>query len=498
MGPADGTNNVVLQKLSDLNQEMIRVEAQVLANQYDSVKSATQSNFPESLKTPTMKDLEHRLSTLQEKHSDMALEFGPKWPELVALDEQIADVKRQLESETKRSLQQVKMDHDLAEAHRQRVAAAVADQTGLADRLSQDSIQYNILKREVETDRQLRDGLLQRLKETGISEGFRFANIRVIDSAKVQSKPDSPNVPMNLALGLTMGLTCGLMLAFFGEFIDRTVKTPEDVEQTLGLPFLATIPVFQKSWKKATGGLLVQGERRTHENALVPSMNFGGHMYWESYRSLRTSLLLSSSDDRRPQTILVTSSLPGEGKSSTVVNLGITLAQTGARTLILELDLRKPSLGNLFHLPKANGMSRYLAGHTDLHTQILSAGIPNLFIIPAGPALPNPPELMGSKRMDLALNLLSGYFDYIVIDSPPVMAVTDALVIASQADGVVLVVQGGKTPKAVVQNTRNLLLGVGARILGALITRADPKNSGFGYYHREVYSNDTDSYSAVS
>jgi succinoglycan biosynthesis transport protein ExoP len=483
-GMLDEKNNVVLQKVGDLNQEMTKVETQVLSNQYEVVQGGRSGEFPESLKTTAMKDLEHRRLSLEQSRADLAVGFGPKWPEVIALDEQIADVKRQLDSETKKALEQVKLEYDLAQAHRQRVAAALANQNRLADQNIQDSIQYNVLKREVETDRQLRDGLLQRLKETGVSEGFRSANIHVIDRGQVPVNPDSPSVPRNLGLGLALGLVTGFMMACFSEFIDRTVKTAEDVEQVLGLPFLAMIPAFEKSWKQATGGLLVQGAGRSSEHALVPFVHASSHPYWESYRSLRTSLLLSS-PDRQPQTILVTSAMSNEGKSTTAVNLGITLAQTGARTLILDLDMRRPSLAHTFHLPRTTGISRYLSSQSELHTEILQTGIPNLFILPAGPTLPNPPELIGSKRMELALHLLAGHFDYIVIDSPPLMAVTDPLVIAAQVDGVLLVVQAGKTPKAAVQKARNLLRTVDAKILGAVITGAKPANP--GYYQAGAY-----------
>ena len=341
-----------------------------------------------------------------------------------------------------------------------------------------------MLKREVETDRQLRDGLLQRLKETGVSEGFRSANIHVIDRGQVPVQPDTPSVPRNLGLGLALGLVTGFMMACFSEFVDRTVKTPEDVEQALGLPFLAMIPVFQKSWKKATGGLLVQGAGHANEHALVPFVNASAHPYWESYRSLRTSLLLSS-PDRQPQTILVTSSLSKEGKSMTAVNFGITLAQTGARTLILDLDMRRPSLANTFHLPRTAGISRYLSGQSELHTEILQTGIPNLFVLPAGPLLAEPARVDRLEANGSGPAAARWYFDYIVIDSPPLMAVTDPLVIATQVDGVLLVVQAGKTSKAVAQKARNLLRTVDAKILGAVITGA--KETNLGYYQAGAY-----------
>jgi capsular exopolysaccharide synthesis family protein len=209
-------------------------------------------------------------------------------------------------------------------------------------------------------------------------------------------------------------------------------------------------------------------------------------LYWESYRGLRTSLLFST-PDQRPSTILVTSSVAGEGKTTTAVNLATSLAQTGAPTLLLELDLRRPRLARLFSVEGNRGISRFLAGHSELSSEITDTGIPNLFLLVSGPLPPNPPELIGSARMKAALDLLSRHFTHIVIDSPPVMPVTDALVISTLVNGVVLVVDG-KTPRSTSQTARNRLKTVGANILGALVNNvkgAHPTYSG-GYLYGSV------------
>jgi len=189
------------------------------------------------------------------------------------------------------------------------------------------------------------------------------------------------------------------------------------------------------------------------------------------------------------QKILVTSAVMGEGKSTTVVNLGIALAQTGARTLVLDLDLRKPRLASFFNASGSQGISRYLSGQSELNTEIQETGIPNLFLIAAGPIPPNPPELIGSARMTFGLQLLSQYFDHILIDAPPLMPVTDALVIARVVDGVLMVVEGGKTPTAIVEKARNLLGSVDARVLGVIINKADVADSKYGYgYYQEFHA----------
>jgi capsular exopolysaccharide synthesis family protein len=474
-------DNAVLQKYDDLNKEMTTVEEKLLANQYVAIKNTTPDTFPETMKTPAMKDIEARRSVLEERLANLKMQFGPRWPEVITLTEQVNDLKRQMARETKSAIAQAKMEYDLALGHRARVAAALADQSRLADRLTEDSIQYNILKREVDSDRQLHDSVLQRVKEASLSAGLKSGNIHVLDRGHVPSKPAYPNVPLTLGLGLTLGLVAGIGLAWVMEFVHGTIGTAEDVEELLRLPLLGTIPAFQGSWKETTGGVLVAPVGRAQQKQLAASVNRTANQYWEHYRSLRTSLLFSSAE-RQPQSILVTSAIPGEGKSTTVVNLGISLAQTGARTLIIDLDLRKPRLAELFHAARSPGISRYLTGHSELHTEIQDTGIPNLFLVGAGPVPPNAPELIGSGRMSFGLQLLSQHFEFIVIDGPPVLAVTDALVIARQVDGVLLVVHGGKTPTTVVEKAKSLLKSIDARILGAIVNQLDLPDSRYGGY----------------
>ncbi len=469
------TEAINVQKLTDLNQEMTKVEAEILSSAHVALGRSTPDTFPQHLKTEAIKDLERRLAALRQRLSTAVQQFGPKWPEVVLLNDEIAVVEDQRAEETQRAAAQAKQAHDLAVAHRGRVAAAMAEQNRQVDLLSQASIQYGVLKREVESNRQLHEGLSQRLKETDVSAGLKAANIHVIDRGVVPTAPFSPNVPRSLGLGLALGLMGAVGIALAADFFDNSIKNSEDVERDLRLPFLGEIPAFEKSWAAETGGLLARVNGGT---SYVTSSSYA---YWESYRRLRTALLFSTAD-ARPKTILVTSAMPGEGKTTTAVNLATVLAQTGARTLLLELDMRKPRLADIFQTGRTRGISRYLSGQSDLNTEIQGTGIPNVWIIPAGPAVPNPPELIGSTRMEGALDLLAKHFQYVVIDAPPLVPVTDVLPMARRVDGVLLVVQAGKTPKALVQKARNLLRSVDARIFGALMTQAKLEESEYGHY----------------
>ena len=385
------------------------------------------------------RELDSRRADLEQKLATATMKFGPKWPEVTTLTQQLDEVRSQLATEKKKALSQAKVEHDLAVGHRDRLAAALQDQTQRADQLTQDSIGYDILKREAETDRQIHEGLLQRLKETDVSSGLKSGNVHVIDRGHVPRLPSSPNLPLNLTLGLMLGLIAGVAVASAVEILDRTIKTPEDVERDLRMPFLGAIPAFDKSWKEENHGLLVPLDQG-RPTALAHA-NRASATYWESYRALRTSLLFSP--ENRPHSILVTSAVPGEGKSTTTVNLAIALAQTGARTLIIELDMRRPRLAERLALNPELGMSRYLSGQSQFHTEIQQSAVPNLFVVPAGPIPPNPPELIGSPRMASALELLRRHFDYVIIDGPPIMPLTDALVIscAGQRRGA-----GGRRP----------------------------------------------------
>ena len=279
------------------------------------------------------------------------------------------------------------------------MAEALRDQHHLADQLNQNSIGYDMLKREADTDRQIHDGLLQRLKETDVSAGLKSGNVHVIDRGHVPRLPTTPNIPLNLGLGLMLGLIVGVVTASAVELFDRQLKTAEDVERELRVPFLGAIPAFEKSWRDAAGGFLLPMDQGPSTTALA-STRSGPTTYWESYRALRTSLFFSPDD--RPRSILVTSALPGEGKSTTAVNLAIALAQTGARTLIVELDMRRPTLASRLALDADRGMSRYLSGQSHFYCEIQQSAAPNLFVVAAGPMPPNPPELIGSPRMSNA------------------------------------------------------------------------------------------------
>jgi polysaccharide biosynthesis transport protein len=479
----ENRGSMVHQTLEDLNRQMTQVQGELIARtaQYQAVKDATVETFPQSLRTPSIQLLEERQFGLQQNLASLTAQFGNEWPAVIQVKQQIEEVKQQLAQEKSETIRRSKSEYQVALQHRQMLQAALERQKGQANRLNEDSIQYNILQREVDTNQQLYEGLLQRLKEAGVAAGMRTSNIHIVDNAERPTVPYAPQRGADLALGLGVGLLLAVGLAFLMEYADNTLKTPDDLENVVGLPSLGAIPTMN-SLPRGTSRLLATGSDKTS----APAVSHARFRVWEAYRSVRTSILLSHSG-KPPQSILVTSAIPGEGKTTTVANLGIVLAQTGARTLLVDLDMRKPALAAMFGHQGSPGMSGYLTGNGDLSSHIRPTSYPNLFVLPAGVRPPNPAELIGSERMQQGLKLLTDYFKYIVIDSPPILSVTDALLAAREVDGVIMVVRGNATPKDAVRRASTHVLNVGGSILGAMINNVDMDAPEYIHFYRHYY-----------
>jgi succinoglycan biosynthesis transport protein ExoP len=273
-----------------------------------------------------------------------------------------------------------------------------------------------------------------------------------------------------------VGLFVGVGLAFFFEYLDNTIKTPEDLEQWARLPSFGMVP------ETSTNG----GRGRLGKGVSYPvELITYGHpksMLSEAYRSIRTSILLSS-PEKPPKMIAVTSPNPGEGKTTTVTNTAIALSQTGAQVLIIDADMRKPRVHKIFNHENGTGLSTFLSGHGDLESIIKKSEVPNLFYIPVGPIPPNPSELLGSNLFKKMLETLEARFDHILVDSPPVLGFADAIVLSSSVNGVILTVLGGKTPRWALQRAKEALQQTNTKILGVVINRVDIRRSDYGYYY---------------
>jgi len=373
-----------------------------------------------------------------------------------------------------------------------------------ANTLNQNSIQNSILKREADSSKQIYDTMLQRLTEAGITAGLKSNNIHVVDPAEPPQIPYLPDRAADMLKALGGGLMLGLALVFLLEHVDthpdNSLKTPDDIDRYIKLPFLGLIPAFHASSRAPRRGLLPiriryssssNGHHRSNGNGHNGSMGLVNFLSKESlvseaYRDLRTSVLLSASADRFPKALLVTSSLKGEGKTTTCANLGIALAQANEKVLLVDCDMRNPNIHSIFGLENTDGISNVLSGIPELPPFIQPTKVSNLFVITAGMAPPNPSELIGSTQMKRCLTAFSRHFSHILIDSPPLLAATDARILATWVDGVVIVIKGGETTKEAVIRSHRLLSDVHARILGTMLNNVDLHTTGY-YYYSQYY-----------
>jgi capsular exopolysaccharide synthesis family protein len=414
--------------------------------------------------------------------AQLSVQFGPAYPKFAQIRGQLQEVEVQMQAEMKKVTARLRGDYEASLQRENMLRAALERQKQEANKLNESAIEYSLLKRDVDTNRALYEGLLEKLKEAGVTAGLRSNNFRIVDTARVPASPSEPNLPRNLSFALALGLTTGVGLAFLLEGMDNTVRTPEQAQAISALPSLGMIPLGSRN--TAEMGTRQRLALATSKEAveLVTQSRPKSQMA-ESYRALRTSLLLTSAGGP-PRVILVTSALPQEGKTTTSINLAIVLAQKGARVLLIDADLRRPSIHKTLGMGPRTGLSNVLTGSSNLEQAVIRSTIlPNLFLLPAGTPPPNPAELLASNNMKDLLAQLHESYDHIVIDSPPTLSVTDAVVMSTTADRVVLVIRSGQTTKQALRHARELLMQVNAKVCGVLMNAVDLNSADYYYYY---------------
>lgn len=469
------------QKLAELNSEVLtaqnqRAELETKVRQITSLVSEGKSleSVPEVLNNPFIQDLKNKQAALVQEHAELASKYGPKHPQMIRIQSELDTVQQQINNEVEKIVNSIRIQYQVAKAKETDLKTAFEAQKAEALDLSRKSVQYNILKREADTNRQMYDQMMKRLRETSISEEIESTNIRIVDRAELPRKPIRPNKRMNILLAALIGLSLGIGLAFFFEYLDTSIKTPEEIEKNLNLPYLGTVPAIKIPGvnKKKIDELIV----RDHPHS-TPA---------ESFRLIRTGILLSTAE-RPPASLLVTSAAPFEGKTLNSVNLALTMAQAGSRTLLIDSDMRKPRIHEIFGAENDRGLIDLLISSESPENVLQPTPDENLFILPAGKTPPNPSELLSSEQMRKVLNRLSNTFDRIILDSPPLIAVTDGVILSSMTEGTVLVVQAGRTGKESVRRAVKLLQDVGARILGVILNNLEFKDYRYGYYYPYYY-----------
>ena len=486
----DDKQTMTTQRLGDLNKELTDAQSDRIKKQalYEFAKAGELEAVPQLRNNAVLQDLQRRRSDLSIQYTDAVNQYGPNFPKVQRIQAQIKDVNEQITRQSKSVIVELENDYRAALQLEELRSKTLDQQKADTNVMSEKMVQYNILRREAEANKALYDGLLTKLKEAGISAGLRSSNVRIVDPAMIPSTPARPAKARNIALAFLVGLVGGIGMALLREYLDNTVKTPDDVETLARLPSLAVVPAFgDGASSKKLAGLLTEASSNGHDKRIelvaqhLPKSNIA-----EGFRALRTALLLSQ-PDRPPQVILVSSALPREGKTTVAANLAVTLAQLGDKTVLIDADLRKPGIDRLLKLGsgKYAGLSSYLAGVSSLDLiTVPYPGIPNLAAIPTGPLPPNPADLLSSHRLTDAIAELRTKYKFIVLDSPPIMAATDAVILSVQADGVLLVVRSGETPKEAFTRTCDLLTSVKSHLLGVVLNAVDANAPDYYYSYR--------------
>jgi polysaccharide biosynthesis transport protein len=486
----DDKSNITTQRLADLDKQLTDAQGETLKKQalYEYAKAGDIDAVPEIRADALLQDLQKKRADLAVLYTEAVNQYGPNFPKVQRLQAQMKEVDDQIGRESKGIILQLESDYREAKQREELIRQALEVQKAETNNMAEKMVQYNILKRESEADKTLYEGLLTKLKEAGISEGLKSSNLRVVDPAMIPSFPSRPAKARNIALAFLVGLVGGIGLALLREYLDNTVKTPDDIETLTRLPSLAVVPAFgDGGTRKRRMGIFGSPSTNGHEKRIeLVAQHLPKSQMSEAFRALRTALLLSQ-PDHPPQVILVTSALPREGKTTAAANLAVTLAQLGDKTVLVDADLRKPGVGRLLNLGtgKYAGLSSYLAGVSTLDlVTVPHPAIPNLAAIPTGPLPPNPADLLSSHKLADAIAELRTKFKFVVIDSPPIMAATDAVILSVQADGVLLVVRSGETPKEAFTRTRDLLVSVKSRLLGVVLNAVDASAPDYYYSYR--------------
>ena len=466
----DGTS-LASQNLTELNAQLAAAQAQRIAAQARAAQASGSSGAAlpaDMLANSIIRTLQQQRAQLQAEYQEQLQVFKPEYPSMQQLQGQIDALDASIAKELAAIRASVQAEYAAALAQENMLVAKIDELRNATLNVDQRSIRYNILKREVDTNRELYDGLLQRFKEIGVAGGVTANNIAIVDRAQVPQSRYKPNLALNLALGLVLGLMLGVLIALVLEFLDDTLKTPDDIEQRLRVPLLGIIPKLSKE--------------SPQEAFVDPRSAFA-----EAYRSVRTALQFST-DQGVPRILLVTSPVPAEGKSTTALTLARNFAQLGKRVLLIEADLRNPSLHKAMNVRAEQGLSTLLAGSAGPGDVIIDSADANLKMILAGPLPPNPAELLSGSRLISLLAVASEKYDQVIIDGPPVLGIADAPILSNAASGTLLVVQAGKTKISTAQTALKRLLAARARVIGALLTQYDAKATGYGYDYESYYA----------
>jgi succinoglycan biosynthesis transport protein ExoP len=482
--------NIVVDRLADLNKRLTEAEADRIGMESHArlIKQREYDSLPAVINNPLIQNLKSQVIALEGQQANLAVQFRPGYPRLAQVQAQLEEAKQRLSQQVKNVVEGINSAYYAS-------AAKMDKQKADALALKDASVEYAILSREANTNTQLYDSVLDRMKEIGVAAEIPANNISILDAAEIPRLASQPQKRLTLMIAAMIGLMGGLAWAFLKEYFDNTLRTPEDIERHLHLANLVVVPDFfslpknAARWKLPYSGRVPALESRIcvpSKSPMTADLRFT--VITEAYRKLRTSILYAR-PGQPPKTILFTSSTAGEGKTISVTNTAIMFAHLGYRCLVIDADLRRPFCHRALRVNNERGLADLLVGQEGFDGAIQPTSIDNLSVLSCGSILPNPAELVGSQKMRQTLAELRDLYDFILIDSPPVMPVSDAIVLSTMVDGVVYVVRAQETPHYVVKTALAQLRTEGTKILGVLLNRVDLGSAEYKDYY-EYYGGD--------
>ncbi len=496
--PLGDKQNIALKNLNDLSDAYTRARAARIEKEarYAALRDADPGQLPEVLDSKLIQDLDAKSAELSRQYAQLSEKYKPDWPEMVRLQRELESNDGRLVNERRAIYEQVlgvsESAYQMARNEEAALKTALDGQKQQSQESGLKEIQYNNMKAETANKRATIEALLKRQTETSSSAGLNdlaTSNVRIVDAAEVPVRRSSPRIFLNIVLSLMTGLGLGIGLAFFFEYMDKSVKSPEEMQQAAGVASIGFVPAL-----RAEGARLRVIKTNGREAPAGPAVELISHTdpkskISEAFREVRTALLVSQ-PGKPPRTILIASAQPGEGKTAIAVNLAITLAQIGRRVLLVDADLRKPRLHKIFHAVNDQGLSSCLSGAVTPWPEPQLTVIPGLEVITSGPLPPNPADLLDSERFDqFQRELEAQEYEHVIYDSPPILAVADPAILAGRVEAVVLVVHGAVTSKDALGQAARRLQQVRARIVGAVLNRLDLTDQSYyyGYSYKRYY-----------
>ena len=508
--------NITAQKLSQINSLLTAATGKRIESE-NAYQRALQNASSAGYDDTSTQAVRSELAKLEAEYSLLAEKFTDSYPKMKQLKSQIEQLKKSVSGQRSEIVEGLKAKAEAAKLEEENLIEELEKQKSSAFELSKKQVQYNILNRELSSSRELLQNVVRQIKETSLAVESNATNVSIVDYAVAPKSPSYPRKRIFLLLGAVLGAGLGILTAFILHLMDNSIRTPEDVNSSLKLPSLGVVPSFDLEMKLINGSVnlppssdpppkdpkSVRAKEDSPEdkkdtdlpittsdvdNSPVMFVNNPRSLAAEAYRTIRTGILLSQAGEP-PRTILVTSSQSSEGKTTTSINLSASLASAGAKVVLVDADLRRPSVPKHFDYNfDKSGLVEVITGQIELEGSYVDGLIKRVTVVPGGSIPPNPAELLGSLEMASIIDRLAEDFDYVIIDSPPILPVTDSVILSRYVDGVVLVVKGGNTPRKVVQDARDRLRSVGARILGAVVNDVDVTGGDYYYYNRYYHS----------